>query len=73
MTLFMAKSAKSSMKIHKKGPKHIIEGLQHRHEGGLHHSDVPPAVEGGAGMLKIWKLSGRYQKYLEEHEENKLC
>ena len=53
MTLFMAKSAKSSMKIHKKGPKHIIEGLQHRHEGGLHHSDVPPAVEGGAGMLKI--------------------
>ena len=65
--------AKPSIKIHKKGQtKHIIEGLQHRHEGGFHHSNVPPAVEGGAGMLKIWFFSGRYQKHLEECEEKQV-
>lgn len=36
--------AKPSIKIHKKGQtQHIILGLQHRHEGGFHHSNVPAA------------------------------
>jgi hypothetical protein len=65
-----------SFKIHKKGhTKHIIEGLQHRHEGGFHHSNVPPAVvfRGCWDAEDLMNFSGRYQKHLEEYEENKLC